>query len=274
MSHPILARGTADRLAALRLQALLNRVGAAIVEDGDFGPGTERAVKYAQNLAGQTETGTADAALWQWLEAQPEPSPDVPAHCIAFTVRHEVSSRELFEQRFRRPVWPKGQSGVTVGIGYDLRFHPAEAFRGLIADAHVDLLKRVEGRQGSDALAAEVGDADIPWAVAWRVFCDRSLPEFVERTRAAFPNFDRLPGECRGALVSLVYNRGASMRNHDSRREMREIRDLMSDGGAEALSAIPERIRSMKRLWPAFAGLRKRRDDEAEMFENGLAHER
>lgn len=273
MAHPVLSRGAPDEAASLELQRLLNRVGAAIAEDGDFGPGTERAVKYAQALAGQPASGVADEALWQWLEAQPEPSPDIPGTCIAFTVRHEVTSREHFESRLRRPIWPKGQSGVTVGIGYDLRFHSAEAFRDLIPDAHVDLLKTVEGIQGSDALAAGVAAAEVPWTAAWQVFCRESLPDFVARTRGAFDNFDGLPGLCRGALVSLVYNRGASMRDHDSRREMREIRDLMADGGPDALSRIPDRIRSMKRLWPGLAGLRKRRDEEADMFEEGLAQQ-
>src|SRR5687767_1238475 len=32
----------------------------------------------------------------------------------------EVGSRQGYEREFQRPVWPGGQSGVTVGIGYDL----------------------------------------------------------------------------------------------------------------------------------------------------------
>ncbi|ANK82776.1 MAG: hypothetical protein TEF_19735 [Rhizobiales bacterium NRL2] len=268
-----LRRGKAGPAAVRELQALLNRVGAAIAEDGDFGPATERAVKYAQGLARQPANGVADPALRRWLAARPEPSPDIPASCLALIVRHEVASREHYERRLRRPVWPEGESGVTVGIGYDLRFHEAEAFRGLIRNDHVDLLKSVEGCRGSAELAALVAGAEVPWRAAWRVFCVRSAPEFIARTRAAFPNFDTLPDLCRGALFSLVYNRGASMKDTDSRREMREIRDLMSDGGRAALSRVPRRIRSMKRLWPGLAGLRRRRDDEADLFERGLAQQ-
>ena len=270
MPDPELGRNNGNRAATLRLQGLLNRVGAAILEDGDFGGGTDRAVRYAQSLAGQSQTGVADQALWDWLAAQPEPSPAVPSRCIAFTVRHEVSSREAYEKRFRQPVWPGGQAGVTIAIGYDLRFHPAEAFRGLIDDAHVEALAAVEGVIGTTALADDLADVDVPWSAAWEVFCKQSLPDFVETTRRAFPGFDSLPGLCRGALVSLVYNRGASMRDVPSRAEMRRIRDLMADGGRPALEEIPDQLRAMKRLWPELPGLQHRREDEADMFEEGL----
>lgn len=270
MAEPLLVRNGGNPAATQRLQGLLNRVGAAILEDGDFGGGTERAVKYTQGLAGQAETGTADEVLWKWLKQQPEPSPLVPSRCIAFTVRHEVSSRETYQNRYRRPIWPKGSSGITIGIGYDLRFHPAEAFRARIDDAHLEALKTVEGVIGTTALADDLDQVDVPWNAAWDVFCEVSLTEFVETTKRTFENFEELPGLCRGAIVSLVYNRGASMRNVDSRREMREIRDLMQDNSPDALSQIPDSIRSMKRLWPELRGLQDRREDEADMFDEGL----
>ena len=47
-------------------------------------------------------------------------------------VEFEVTGEQAYTQRYRRPVWPKGQSGVTIGIGYDVgyacpfrKFHPA-----------------------------------------------------------------------------------------------------------------------------------------------------
>ena len=82
-----LRRGKAGPAAVRELQALLNRVGAAIAEDGDFGPATERAVKYAQGLARQPANGVADPALRRWLAARPEPSPDIPASCLALIMR-------------------------------------------------------------------------------------------------------------------------------------------------------------------------------------------
>src|SRR3546814_10396124 len=60
------------------LQHRLNRIGALLDCDGDFGSVTEGAVKEAQQRAGLPATGIADAATWAWLEAQPEPSDSIP----------------------------------------------------------------------------------------------------------------------------------------------------------------------------------------------------
>jgi GH24 family phage-related lysozyme (muramidase) len=36
------------------------------------------------------------------------------------------------------------------------------------------------------------------------------------------------------------------------------------------LGGVPDQLRAMKRLWPDTKGLRRRRDEEAELFEAGL----
>ncbi len=69
------------------LQDLLNRVGALLNADGDFGGGTEGAVVEAQQLAALPVTGVADAATWAWLEQQPEPSEVIPTEAFTFIVR-------------------------------------------------------------------------------------------------------------------------------------------------------------------------------------------
>jgi GH24 family phage-related lysozyme (muramidase) len=84
----------------------------------------------------------------------------------------------------------------------------------------------------------------------------------LEQVRADRP--DRL-----GALVSLTYNRGASYDTPGARyKEMRNIKSHMT---AEDFERIPGDIRAMKRLWPGVAGLRKRREREARLFEQGFA---
>src|SRR5262249_30700565 len=37
-------------------------------------------------------------------------------------VEFEVSTEQTYTQKYRRPVWPKGQSGATIGIGYDVGY--------------------------------------------------------------------------------------------------------------------------------------------------------
>ena len=75
-----------------------------------------------------------------------------------------------------------------------------------------------------------------------------------------------LPPDAQAALLSIVYNRGASLTG-DSRREMKNIVPLVSN---KDLRGIAAEIRSMKRLWttPATRGLITRREKEAVLVEN------
>ena len=50
--HPDLRRGDKGE-AVVRLQGLLNKLGSMLVPDGDFGPGTARAVREARAEAGR-----------------------------------------------------------------------------------------------------------------------------------------------------------------------------------------------------------------------------
>ncbi len=63
MSYPELNRGNRGE-DVIKLQTLLNRVGAMLIADGDFGSGTERGVRYAQDIANIPVTGSADDSLW------------------------------------------------------------------------------------------------------------------------------------------------------------------------------------------------------------------
>ncbi|MDA0702644.1 MAG: peptidoglycan-binding protein [Proteobacteria bacterium] len=119
--HPDLRRGDKGE-AVVRLQGLLNKLGSMLVPDGDFGPGTARAVREARAEAGLPPADHADETLWRWLEAVPEPSHDIPTEAVGFIVRHEVSSRGYYESHLQAPAYPGAESGVTIGIGYDLRF--------------------------------------------------------------------------------------------------------------------------------------------------------
>lgn len=71
----------------------------------------------------------------------------------------------------------------------------------------------------------------------------------------------------RGALLSLVYNRGASLEG-PRRSEMKKIAVWVK---VKNLSKIGAEIRAMKRLWagdPNMKGLLTRRDREAALVEN------
>jgi GH24 family phage-related lysozyme (muramidase) len=111
-------------------------------------------------------------------------------------------------------------------------------------------------------------DIRIDRDVALAVFTNKTVPAYVAQTRAAFPGFDDLPIDAQGALVSLVFNRGASMKG-DRRKEMRAIRDAVPSGN---LPEIARQLRAMKRLWvgQGLDGLLRRRDAEADMVEASI----
>jgi peptidoglycan hydrolase-like protein with peptidoglycan-binding domain len=259
-----------------RAQGLLNRAGALLDEDGMFGPGTEAGLRACQRDAGRAVTGLIAPADWDWLEALPPPCPDIATAAVAFIAREEVSGRAQYDAALAAPCFPGGDSGMTIGIGYDLRFeagHFAADWGDRLDGATHAALVPWLGRPGSAAGVAELARLRIGWDAAWFVFTRRSLPAYVARTRAAFPGFDALPPLSRGALVSLVYNRGAAMQDgsaDDRRLEMRRIRDALAAGRPRE---VPAALLAMRRLWPTLRGLRERRAREAALFQEGLDSE-
>ena len=260
----------------IEAQGLLNRAGAILEPDGDYGGGTEAAVREFQAANGLPVTGTIDADTWQRLSGLPEPSPDLPTRAVAFIAREEVSSRQYYDTKCARPTWPGGASGVTIGVGYDLGYQGKfdADWSDLLTPAQMDALQPWLGRQGAGASAgpAQLQAISIPWHAAWTVFIRRSLPGEITLTRATFHGPVALRPLCLGVLVSLVYNRGTSMTDSSqspgNRKEMRDIRDAVAAG---RLGDVPAALRAMKRLWPEGNGLRDRREREAKLFEEGLA---
>lgn len=172
--------------------------------------------------------------------------------------------------------WPGGASGLTLGCGYDLGYQPVDQIG---ADWHAlpsDIVVRLQsyaGRTGSSAQFALFGTHDIriPEAIGRAVFENLDVPRWSAATAAAFHGCERLSGDSFGALVSLCFNRGTSMSDTQpgNRSEMRRIRDACAAGD---FGAVPDLIRSMKRLWvgKGLDGLLARRDAEAALFQEGL----
>ena len=77
----------------------------------------------------------------------------------------------------------------------------------------IERLKTAIGVSGEAAhqRASEFSDIRIKRADAEEVFKNRTLPLYSDRTEKAFPGVDQLPANAQGALVSLVFNRGAGL---------------------------------------------------------------
>jgi pimeloyl-ACP methyl ester carboxylesterase len=249
------------------------------------------------NLVSQPalDEGTLDDAradregqAWWLNEISPEglvegvpihsPPSNTPISVRAFDmiVEFEVSSEALYTSRYRRPVWPKKASGVTIGIGYDVGYETIaqlhQDWDGAIPASMVKALEAALGVTGTpaDAVAANLRNSvDVPWDAAISVHRSKVVPRWVGLVEGHLPNTSLLSADSLGALVSLTYNRGASFGNPDDRySEMRAIKAHMI---ARAFRRIPDELRSMKRLWPDVPGLQDRREKEARLFELGLA---
>ncbi|SFD46653.1 Phage-related lysozyme (muramidase), GH24 family [Chitinophaga sp. CF118] len=174
--------------------------------------------------------------------------------------------------------WPGGNSGVTIGIGYDLGFTTVDNFESDwendLSSSQLQRLKDAIGLTGIKARnkAALLTDIKVKRAGSERIFKERTIPQVQFITEKAFPGIDALPPDAQGALVSLVYNRGASMVDkpgQDNRKEMRAIRDAVA---AHDLQKIADQLRSMKRLWigKGLDGLINRREAEAKLVESSI----
>jgi GH24 family phage-related lysozyme (muramidase) len=175
--------------------------------------------------------------------------------------------------------WPGGTSGVTIGIGYDLGYVPVDQYESDWGERlQPEARNRLKDAVGLRAIRAksrapQLADLRIRRAPSEEVFVQRTIPLYTVRAAQAFPGFEALPADAQGALVSLVYNRGASMVDdspEDRRREMRAIRDAVA---ADDLQEIANQLRAMKRLWAGkgLDGLLARRDAEAALIESAIA---
>lgn len=203
-------------------------------------------------------------------------------------VQHETGGRRYYENYYKkRPVWPGGSSGITIGFGYDLGYVTTAEFNrdwselpAQVKELLVPCVGKhtpVQTKAQMQALRTQVAAAIVEWEAAERVFKAKTLPKFARMTWDALPNCDQLSGDSFGALVSLTFNRGAAYSKRpaagkqDRWVQMRAIRASMA---ARNFADIPGHILAMIPLWAGTdieAGMRSRRTAEAALFRRGLA---
>jgi hypothetical protein len=226
-------------------------------------------------------------ALTEATALPADPRSAISKAAYDFVVRWETGGKAYYEQVIHgRPIWPGYSSGITIGCGFDLGYHASTDFaaqwQARLASAEFGRLlgtigfktvppdrdaKVVRARQ----LVTTLSDIEIPWSVAIEQFDAAKLPDIIRQLYRALDNLDRLHPHCRGALLSLVFNRGPSFTADGDRYiEMRRIRALMTEGTITAFRQIPAELRAMKRIWGAQSGLAERREGEAKLFAAGL----
>ena len=193
---------------------------------------------------------------------------------VDLMIKYCVGGRSVYEKRYQKPYLTAEDKGVNIGISYDLGSVTEKQFfsdwDGLNLN-FLHALRKVVGIKGEAVkpmLRGEILQVRIPYNFAYDVFVTKSLPKYYKMTKAIYPEIDSLNEDTRGALVSMVYNRGNKIEG-DTRKEMRAIVDLVAKQDYEG---IADQIERSKRLWEnSLDGLVKRREEEADLILNSIA---
>jgi GH24 family phage-related lysozyme (muramidase) len=134
----------------------------------------------------------------------------------------------------------------------------------------LDLVKKASGKTGQSGkeytkILRQAGIV-VDWETAIEIFNNLTWKKFATLAEKTFPGLEQLSPDAYGAIVSLVFNRGTSLKG-PSRLEMRKIRELVPNKQYKSIAA---QLRKMKRLWEGknMKGLLERRDAEANLIEN------
>lgn len=191
---------------------------------------------------------------------------------INFIVKEETGGKDYYEKVYKKTfIWPKGFSGPTAMVGIDIGYYSEEEinriFKPLTSSEELKLIQGGRGKKGEAArdYTVRLKGITFSWEESLQVFNEFILPKFVNLTLRTFPGVDKLHHNAQTALVSLVFNRGTSLRG-PTRKEMLDIRNLIASGDYD-YSKIASLFRSMKRLWDKTSGLVGRRDREAKLVE-------
>jgi len=178
----------------------------------------------------------------------------------------------VYIKKYCKPCVPAPEStdsGVTVGLGYDCGQVNAQQvlkdWNGYIPLQQAQRLAATAGLKKFAALAEsnKMQDIIIPIDIAIKQWYEKVLPVHAKKTAGIYPNIVNLHPYEQTCLISLVFNRGASL-DGDRRKEMK---DLIAATNLDDDKAMGKLFRDMKRLWPDARGLQIRRDLEAQFIE-------
>jgi hypothetical protein len=192
----------------------------------------------------------------------------ISSKAVDLIIYYETGGKGHYNKYLLHPTWPGASSGVTVGLGYDCGYYSKVVILSdwnKLPDKWNEPLSETSGTKGTKAkpLAEGLKYITVDWKLAHEVFSEKTLPQYYSLALRTFPEMNQLCPEAKGAIVSLVYNRGNSLIG-PSRAEMRNIKELIPKKDYEGIAA---NIRAMKRLWlgKGLDGLLKRRDAEADL---------
>lgn len=260
------------------LSALANKLGS---NDNIFD--IQRAVNITPNGIDDVKTWNAiEKKLFKEIkdkESEEELIHGISQKAYDLIVYYETGGEAYYTKKLQSPTYPGGASGITIGIGYDLGYNTEKQFekdwKKRLSSVDYNSLKLALGLKGKlannylNVINPNLKNITISWNNAGSVFKTNTIPRFVDITKKAFPGYDKLSPDAFGALVSLVFNRGSSLKGY-RRREMLNIHNKLktAKAGDELNQYISDQILLMKRLWKGkgLDGLLTRRNAEAKLI--------
>ena len=127
-------------------------------------------------------------------------------------IKHEVITKSYYNRKLKKPVWPGGGSGVTIGIGYDLGYNSKSQIRidwtGKVADRELNKLIGASGLKGEAAneQLKRLKSVEVDFDTASQVFYQSTLIRYAQATRKAYEGIEALFPDAQSALLlSLIH---------------------------------------------------------------------
>lgn len=189
---------------------------------------------------------------------------------VDLIIDHETGGRTYYTKYYEKPQDPGFSSGVTVGFGYDLKFHTKDQIKrdwaGVASPFEIQNMMSVAGLDGSYYTRIR-SNVHISWEEAKTVFFRTTLPRWAKNTKSTYNLSETtLHPDSNGAMVSLSFNRGTSLTG-SKRGEMKKIKDYIASG---RVSEVRQLFYDMQKYWPSHARLKQRRREEGDFFDLGV----
>lgn len=199
-----------------------------------------------------------------------KPSPKT----LDLLLQYEVGGgKSYYEKYLSKFTWPGGASGPTIAVGVDCAYYSQSELAEIFSFLSKDQIKQIQGASGKSgasgkeyAIILKAAGIVVTWDKALDIFQKLTWPKFTKLAEKTFPGLTDLHPDAYGAVISLVFNRGTSLKG-DSRKEMVNIKNLIPK---KDYKKIAKEFRSMKRIWigKGLDGLLERREAEAKLLED------
>jgi GH24 family phage-related lysozyme (muramidase) len=189
-------------------------------------------------------------------------------------LNYEVGGgQRYYEKYLSKFTWPGGASGPTIAIGVDCAYYTPEELGDIFSFLDKNQLSLVKeasnktGERGKEyTKKLRNTDVTVDWERALNIFETLTWPKFTKLAEKTFPGLCDLHPDAYGAIISLVFNRGTSLKG-EARKEMVNIKNLIA---SKNYKQIAKEFRDMKRIWvgKGLDGLLERRESEAKLVES------